>query len=172
MELDDVERDPSSNGTEALAHYDDVFGFLIRRTSQRSEAEDLTQETMFRFFRWQKGREVRDTKRTLFRIAQNLLVDRNRRVKIRVPFEATLEEDLAVTEVNPNRTAEANERFVVLRRAIASMPPRVREVFELNRMQGMRHREIADSLGISKSTVEKHMIRALAICRSALEEDA
>ena len=156
-------------GNEVVSHYDSIFGFLLRRTQKRHEAEDKTQETIFRFLRWREGREVRDRKRTLFQIAQNLLIDRSRASQSRPSMDSALEEDSAVTQISPTRTVEANERLAILRAAVDSMPPRVREIFIMNRTHGMRHREIAEALGISKSTVEKHMIRALAICRSACE---
>ncbi|MEM9160571.1 MAG: sigma-70 family RNA polymerase sigma factor [Verrucomicrobiota bacterium] len=154
---------------EMTSHYDDIMGFLLRRTEQRAEAEDLTQETMFRFLRWRESRVARNPKRVLFQIAQNLLVDRSRRASVREIACFEDNESEAITQISPTRELEARERLTELRGILDKMPQRAREVFVLNRIKGMKHAEISDRLGISKSTVEKHMIRALALFRAALE---
>ena len=56
----------------------------------------------------------------------------------------------------------------VVGEAIAALPARCREVFELSRVQGMRYVEIASVLEISVKTVEKRMGQALAELRERL----
>jgi RNA polymerase sigma-70 factor (ECF subfamily) len=53
-------------------------------------------------------------------------------------------------------------------RAVASLPPRCREVFTLNRQHRLSYREIAETLEISVKTVEVHMARALVAMRRHL----
>ncbi len=50
----------------------------------------------------------------------------------------------------------------------SALPERSREAFLLQRQHGLSYGEIAATMGISVSTVEKHMIRALAALREAL----
>ncbi len=52
--------------------------------------------------------------------------------------------------------------------ALAALPTRTREVFNLSRDEGMTYREIAESLEISVKTVETLMGRALATLRTTL----
>ncbi|RPD41236.1 RNA polymerase sigma-70 factor [Chitinophaga barathri] len=52
----------------------------------------------------------------------------------------------------------------------ASMPEKCREVFYLSRKKHLSYQHIAEQLGISVSTVEKHMVKALKILRSRLKE--
>jgi RNA polymerase sigma-70 factor (ECF subfamily) len=56
----------------------------------------------------------------------------------------------------------------VVREAVAALPERCREVFELSRVQGMRYVDIASALEVSVKTVEKRMGQALAELRERL----
>ncbi len=63
---------------------------------------------------------------------------------------------------------ETKEVRARLARAIASLPPRQREVFELSRSEDLTYEQIAGHMGISTHTVGVHMTRALAAVRRAL----
>jgi RNA polymerase sigma-70 factor (family 1) len=54
--------------------------------------------------------------------------------------------------------------------AIAQLPARTRAVFTLIRMEEMSYREVASALTISEKAVEKEMMKALRILRSALRD--
>jgi RNA polymerase sigma-70 factor (ECF subfamily) len=53
---------------------------------------------------------------------------------------------------------------------MAQLTPRVREVFMMHRVEGRAYSEIARALGISVSTVEKHMMAALRFLVQHAEE--
>lgn len=57
-------------------------------------------------------------------------------------------------------------------KAYALLPEKCREVFLLSRQQQLSYRHIAEQLGISVNTVEKHMAKALKILRAGLKEYA
>jgi RNA polymerase sigma-70 factor (ECF subfamily) len=46
--------------------------------------------------------------------------------------------------------------------ALAELKPKTREIFLLNRLDGLSYTQIAVRFGISPSAIEKHMIKALA----------
>lgn len=56
----------------------------------------------------------------------------------------------------------ARRRLRQLEGAVAELPERTRRIFVLNRLHGETYQEIADRLGVSVSTVQKHLMRALA----------
>ena len=58
----------------------------------------------------------------------------------------------------------------IMRRAIAELPPKCREVFLMSRDNGMSAKEIGDELGISPSTVNNHINKALSILKKVREE--
>jgi RNA polymerase sigma-70 factor (ECF subfamily) len=50
-----------------------------------------------------------------------------------------------------------------LSRALDHLPPRCREVIWLRRVEGMSQREVADQLGITEKTVEKHLAKGMRL---------
>ena len=70
---------------------------------------------------------------------------------------------------NTENTVEATESLGVYCEAIASLPEKCRHVYLLRKVHGMAHQEIADRLGISLSTVEKHLRMGVLSCRDYLD---
>lgn len=63
---------------------------------------------------------------------------------------------------------EAMELEEKIRAAIDTLPERCREIFELNRFEGLKYSEIATQLDISVKTVENQMTKALKLLREQL----
>lgn len=63
---------------------------------------------------------------------------------------------------------ESMELEEKVREAIAALPEKCREVFEMSRFEGLKYAEIAQQLGISVKTVENQMTKALKILREKL----
>jgi RNA polymerase sigma-70 factor (ECF subfamily) len=92
----------------------------------------------------------------------NYLRDKKKHVMLEsVPEHKAMEE---------NTSMEAAELEKEITLAIESLPEKCREVFELNRMEGLKYAQIADKLGISIKTVEAQMSKALSVLRTHLGE--
>jgi RNA polymerase sigma-70 factor (family 1) len=63
---------------------------------------------------------------------------------------------------------ERNDLAFRLRSAAEQLPPRCREVFLLSKIDHLNHKEIAERLGISVSTVEKHVAKGMELMRKHL----
>ncbi|BBK37176.1 DNA-directed RNA polymerase sigma-70 factor [Allostella sp. ATCC 35155] len=145
--------------------------FLIRRGATSDVAADLTQEAFLRLMRAAPPEGVRHQEAYLFRIAGNLSLDRHRREASSgtvplSPGAGDLTRDPAPAAEEALLSREALE---VLRRAIAELPPRGREIFRMHKFEGLSYAEIADRLGIAKNTVMVHMVRSLAHCKRRLD---
>lgn len=148
----------------------EVLAFLIHMLGSREEAEDLTQDTLVKVYKQaSRYRPEGKFKSWLFRIAGNLARSRLRRRKILrwVNFEKT-EHDQAAAGPGPQQALEAKESAAAVRTALAGLPERQREALLLHRYQGMKYREIADSMGTTVPGVESLIQRALAGLRTGL----
>jgi RNA polymerase sigma factor (sigma-70 family) len=54
---------------------------------------------------------------------------------------------------------------------INELPPKCREIFLLNKKEGLTHLEISEYLNISTKTIEGHMTRAFKILRNKLHNE-
>ena len=61
-----------------------------------------------------------------------------------------------------------NQLTALIEKEIASLPPKMRQVFELSRKANLSHREIAGQLNLSEETVKKHVHHALKILKVKL----
>lgn len=150
------------------AHYATLVGVAERIAGERAVAEELAQDVMLELWRRHETLAIDESLRAyLVRAARNRALNhvRHERMKVRTAPRAAGE---TVSQPDaPAHLAEA-EMEAALRDAVASLPERCREVFELSRGQGLRYAEIAAALGISVKTVEAQMGKALRVLRERL----
>jgi RNA polymerase sigma-70 factor, ECF subfamily len=65
---------------------------------------------------------------------------------------------------------EFDETLARVEQAIAQLPKRCQQVFKLNRLEGLKYREVSEKLNISMKAVEAQMTRALKILRTELAD--
>lgn len=144
-----------------------------------AEAEDILQELWLRTSA-SPAATVEHWRGYLFRAANNLVIDRVRARRRReardrewtesVHGVSTGGEEIADSADAADRGIEAEQEAQRLAKAIAELPDGARRVFELHKIDGLSHADVADRLGISKSGVEKHMAVAMKHLRRALAD--
>lgn len=142
-----------------------VKRLLRRYGASPHDAEDLVQEAVLRLHVYARaGNEIRSPESFLARTALNLAVDAARHAHASL-YEDTAVESLTIidTRPRPDEIFDAEERLINMRDALDRVSLRTREVFFMHRLQGFSHAEIASRLGISKSTIEKHIASAVTI---------
>ena len=148
----------------------ELVRFLTRRNG-KAAAEDVVQET------WLKLHERGDTdswhepRAVLFTTAANLGTDVQRReARSDRLFARDGELPEAVSPgADPESQAQIESELNSVAAALQQLPAQCREAFLLNRLEGLTHSEIAQRLGVSTKTVQRHIERALRRCVQVLE---
>jgi RNA polymerase sigma-70 factor (ECF subfamily) len=133
--------------------------YLTRMTRDAARADDLVQETYYRFLRTERDYASDAHRRNyLFRIATNLVRDGGRRQRADAVHLADDHEPDALQA--PGDEGERAVRRADLHRAMARLKPRERAMLWLAYTEGSSHVEIAESLGIKTSSVKALLFRA------------
>jgi RNA polymerase sigma-70 factor (ECF subfamily) len=135
--------------------------WLDARLRSSEDANDVVQDAFARLLGSGARDGLRQPEAFLNRIVRNLLIDRSRRVSSRtthVPIDEANTPATRATQEDEIELAQMRERY---RAAVDALPPRMREVFVLHRVQGLGYKDIATQLDISIRTVEWHVGEAL-----------
>ena len=145
-----------------------VWAYLARITGDRTLADDLLQESYYRFLRAQQAFTSESHRRNyLFRIATNLANDRYRRNRVANVVALPAENEPGALSDGRDFAAES-ERRADLSRAMATLKPRERQMLWLAYAQGSSHEEIAESLGLRKASIKILLFRARRRLAAAL----
>jgi RNA polymerase sigma-70 factor, ECF subfamily len=135
-----------------------LWVYLARVTGDRQLADDLLQETFYRFLRAAANYESETHRRnSLYRIATNLARDAGRRSLVRVPSAVMGNE---IERVPSNHDAATTEQSTDLTRAMSHLNARERAMLWLAYGEGASHREIAAVLGLSAASLKPMLFRA------------
>lgn len=168
--VNEFEREQALAGSEEFAMEEDAFrafyertarklwAYLARVTGDRELADDLLQETFYRFLKASGQYESELHRRNaLYRIATNLACDMRRR-KAASGSAVVVGDDiehLPSTE-NPGRP----ERRADLLRAMSQLKDRDRAILWLAYAEGASHRDIADVFGLEPGSLKTMLFRA------------
>jgi RNA polymerase sigma factor (sigma-70 family) len=157
---------------QVFHHRAALHRYLRKLTSGADEIEDLVQEALVRIYAIPDYHRIQSPKALLFRIAHNLAIERGRRNKAQATDTMADFETLTVysNEATPEEQTDARRRFESFCAAVERLPPLCRRVFVLRKVHKLSHAEISEVLGVSASTIEKHVAKGLVRCRDYLRE--
>jgi RNA polymerase sigma-70 factor (ECF subfamily) len=147
-----------------------LLAYFSKRVQSRNEAEDLTQEVFVRLLHHPDRHNGQTVEAYVFTIAANLLRDRAKSVSgmvdrtshnVDLLVEAGNNPPSLIEDRDPERVLVGKETVEDVLDALAELGERTRDVFILARLEAMQHREIAEMYGISVSSVEKMIMKAM-----------
>lgn len=148
-----------------------LYLHAYRMLGDEKQAEDAVQET-FTWF-WQHA-PVIDLKTYpssyLYGAVRNHVLNQMRREKVRAKYAKAF---TAFAQEGHERVDEElayKELVTLIESEIDKMPPRMKAVFNLSRKDLLTHKQIAESLGISESTVREQIKRALKQLRTSMKD--
>lgn len=147
-------------------HCDEIFRYALGLLGNRADAEDATQEVLLRVWDNLPKVNVFHARAWILRTTRNYCLDQIRRrsnqaTPILVDDELLNDQpdDLAL---DPSDAADSSFRLEQARAALVKLPEKLRSVFLLYEVNGLRYREIAQALDIPLNTVRVYLSRARA----------
>jgi len=137
-----------------------LFGTAVRMLGRPEEAEEVVQETLVRLY--EKAATIRagNLRSWLHRVTVNHCLDR-------LKAKGRQTEDLPADIPAPADPAGVVSRMD-LSQAVGGLPEQARVVFLLHDLEGFKHREVAEKLGISEGTSKSQLFRAREMLRRHL----
>ncbi len=157
---------PSAVGLAYIAAERPLKRFISRFCTNRADVDDIAQNALVSAMDAEASRLIDNPKAYLYTTARNLAI-RTHREKAReivayvdgldlaeAPSAAPSQEDAIISR----------ERLELMCEALETLSPNCRRVFVMRKVYGYSHKEIADSLGLAVSTVEKHLAAGFERC--------
>ena len=163
---------PSTVSTAFIKHETFLKKFLGRFLHRPQDVDDAAQEAFLKAFAAEKKQEVRSPKSFLFQIAKNVaLQELTKKSKMITDYIEDLSDSAISYEGRPLEDVfAAQQRLELFCRAASTLPPQCRRAFLMRKVYGMSQKEIAEKLGISISTVEKHHTTGLKRCSEMMRK--
>ncbi|WP_417578684.1 sigma-70 family RNA polymerase sigma factor [Nitrincola sp.] len=147
-----------------VAHSDWLSRFIQRRVGCPHTTADLIQDTYLRLLTSGRLPEQQDARRFLTHVSKGLVIDLYRRKRIEDAY-------LVYLKNQPEYLAPSLEEHLQMIQALTEidtmlhrMPEKVRQTLLLRQFEGLSYKDIAERLGVSISSVEKYMVKALQAC--------
>ena len=138
------------------------------------EIEDVVQETYVRVCQSHAPGEINSPKSFMYKTARNIAINHMKRAETRLVD--SLDGIYAASGWTAQEPAGdaftlacSREEFALFCEAVKELPLQCRRAFVLKKVYGHSYEEIADTLQISKKTVEKHIAKGISRCRVYLQ---
>ena len=153
------------------SHHSWLVAWLLGRVRCRESAADLAQDTFVRLIGRPDYLQVNNPRAYLATIARGLAVDLARRHAVEQAYLDVLSQFPASVAPPEEERLDFLQCLSRIDRVLHELPPRTRRAFVLSRLEGRTHREIATTLQVSISTIEKDIAKALRCCYHARHRD-
>jgi RNA polymerase sigma factor (sigma-70 family) len=141
--------------------------FLSRFLPVQQDIEDVAQEAYLRAYIAEQRESIEQPKAFLFRVAKNLALTRLSRKSRQITdyIEEAGDSLVIETAAASDEELEAQQSFGLYCEAVASLPEKCRQVFLLRKVHGLGHKEIAERMELSVSSVEKYLREGILACQ-------
>lgn len=147
-------------------YFKPIKNFIYYKVGDVGMAEDLAQDAFIKLWVNRDSIKKSTVKSYLYTIANNTTINQLKRNQLRYKFQNQLE--ISTEHENPEFQMMKKEYEAKLNGALSKIPEGSREVFLMNRIEGLKYREIAERLGLSVKAIEKRISKAIHILNEIL----
>ncbi len=151
-------------------YYNPLCNFALSFVNDQDTAEEIVQDFFYHF--WENKQRIQiysSLKAYLFGSVKNSSLKYLDRQAVRRRYAdriLTENNNVVLTGIEPE--LEARELKSQIDKALEALPERSREIFRMNRFEGLKYKEIAEKLSVSVKTVEADMTRTLKVLRERI----
>ena len=152
-------------------YYKSLFLKAFKRVSSTPLVEEIVQDVFLNL--WMKAASLDpegNVRAYLYATLRNKVLFELRTEQTRAYYLHRAQAVFRDETPDNTQTLYAREIESRIQGIISTLPPKCREAFLFSRYQDLSHKEIAERMHLSVSTVEKHITKALRILRSKLNE--
>ena len=146
---------------------EDLHDFLHYKYGEANNPQDIVQAAFEKLWRNCKDVLPEKAKSFIYTVANNEMLNSLSRKKTVLNY--TLQTPKNYTTETPEFILEEKEYHDCLKKALEELSEEQRVTLMLNRIEGKKHQDIADMLGISRKAVEKRIYTALNILRQKVD---
>lgn len=156
-----------------VRHYDELVEHIRRRFGERGFAREVVHDVCVQLLEKREKEGVRTPLALLRKIAHDNAMSRYRGERRRQAWIVAVPElpEVEANTASPERQLDAGKTLERLVQAIEGLPPRCQMVFVMHKIHELPQAEVAERLGISLKTVEKHLRLGMAACRDYLGDE-
>lgn len=142
-----------------------LYHYIFTITASREMAEDTVHDVFLKI--WNNRKQLADINNMnayLFRVCHNQAISGLRRMARETLVLAELRHKTisVLKDIDP---AAQKEIRAYIQQAVNRLSPQQRQIFLLSRQDGLKHKQIAEQLGLSINTVKTHLGQALRFLR-------
>ena len=146
----------------------DLHDFIYYKFGEQYNPKDKVQEAFMRL--WENCKKISPDKAKsyLFSVANNTTLNTVKHRKVVLKYESNASKNNSNIQ-DPQYLLEEKEYLSKYQKALSKLTEEKRVAFILNRVEGKKHKEIAEMLGISRKAVEKRIYSALRQLRQDID---
>lgn len=148
-------------------HSKSLHDFLYYKYGGKYDPDDKVQEAFIKLWDNCKSVVLSKARSFLFTVANNLMLNAAKHEKVVLKYRT--QPVKSSTEENPESILRSREYYGQYQAALSKLSEEQRVAFLLNKVEGKKHQEIADMLGVTRKVVEYRIYSAFTILKKELE---
>ncbi|MBT8266037.1 MAG: sigma-70 family RNA polymerase sigma factor [Bacteroidia bacterium] len=181
MEIKEAIQKAKQNNQSAFnflldTYWNDVYGYLLKRTKNENDAEDITIQAFSRGFdKIDSFNEKYEFKTWLITIAKNIHIDDIRKRKTSIAQKTTKEDEERVYSIidespSPEDKIITDQNLAQLLRDIKKLKPHYQKVINLRYFQELSYQEISKELDEPMNNIKVKLLRAKKLLANIIQK--
>jgi RNA polymerase sigma-70 factor (ECF subfamily) len=151
--------------------YTELCHYAFKFVKDMDVAEEVVQDLFYNYWKNRERIEIKTSlKSYLYQATKNRSLKVIEHNAVRTRYSQEMQAQQTQFETEPQQQVEAEELSEIIDKTLNQLPERCRQIFMMNRFDGMKYHEIADKLSVSVKTVEANMGKALKLFRINLKQ--